>query len=42
MAGIDKQVTDGLNAAQVPIDVEINCVPSKAPTLAPLGPKSVE
>jgi hypothetical protein len=42
MAGIDKQVIDGLNAAQVPIDVEINCVPPAPPQQAPLGPKSVE
>lgn len=42
MASIDKQATDGLNAAQVLIDVEINCVPSKIPTLAPPGPKSGE
>jgi len=42
MAGIDKQVTDGLNAAQVPIDVEINCVPPTPPQQAPLGPKSAE
>ena len=42
MAGIDKQVTDGLNAAQIPIDVEINCVLPNAPTLAPLGQKSFE